>query len=239
VLGKLGDLLNKDVGAGKMLNADLGDLLRSAPAAETAAPAATNAAATASPSAAGTPPAASVSAPAAPAPIEDKFDPDATLQLRRPPPLAAASATGAAATADPAATPRLTDELVTRSKRQVPQGTSLMNLLPHTVGEFERPHAAPAGELTSDPVTAIYRGGGDTIAVKLMQCWDNDEAIERLQDIKAQSGENVRVANDHSWVLGQTAQGIVFAWNRDTYSFSATSPKGLGSLAKFLGVFPY
>ena len=278
MLGKLGDLLNRDVGAivkdagkvlnsdvgtlakgaGKMLNADLGDLLRSTPAPFAASEEVTPAHASTLPAA----PQAKTPAPTPPAPAKpaaEKFDPDATLQIRkppadaelsganfdpdatmqvkRPPAMAADAAPIAAPTA--AEIPRLTDELVQRHKRPMPTGTSVVQLLPYSVGEFERPHATPTGELTSDPVTAIYRVSGETIAVKLMQCWDADEAIERLNDIKSQSGENVRVANDGSWVLGQTAQGMVFAWNRDAYSFSVTSPKGIGTVARFLLYFPF
>lgn len=276
MLGKLGDLLKRDVSAivkdagkvlnsdvgtlakdaGKMLNADLGDLLRSTPtpAAEGEVAAPVNAStAPAAPQAKA--PAPAPSAPANPA--AEKFNPDATLQIRKPPADAALSD----APFDPDATlqikrpppmpeepapvaaapdvPRLTDELVQRHKRPMPTGTSLVQLLPYSVGEFERPHATPTGELTSDPVTAIYRVSGETVAVKLLQCWDADEAIERLADIKSQSGENVRVANDGSWVLGQTAQGMVFAWNRDAYSFSVTSPKGIATVARFLLYFPF
>ena len=281
MLGKLGDLLNRDIGAivkdagkvlnsdvgtlakgaGKMLNADLGDLLRSTPTPAAGSEVATPANALTSPAApqaktpAQTPSVAAKSAaekfdPDATLQIRKQpadaelsgasFDPDATMQIKKPPTMAADAAPIAAATAVAAAeVPRLTDELVQRHKRPMPTGTSVVQLLPYSVGEFERPHAIPTGELTSDPVTAIYRGSGETVAVKLMQCWDADEAIERLNDIKSQSGENVRVANDGSWVLGQTAQGIVFAWNRDAYSFSVTSPKGIGAVARFLLYFPF
>lgn len=273
MLGKLGNLLNRDVGAlvkdagkvlntdvgtlakgaGRVLNADLGDLLRSPPPPPVEVAASVPVGDLVGPDAPGkvlSPPAVGVQAaappvvaafnpdatlqlrPSVPASVGENFNPDATLQLR---PADRASA-GAA---EIHTVPALADALVARGDRQAPQGTSLVNLLPYDAGEFARPHATPAGELTSDPVSAIYRGGGDTIAVKLVQCWDADEAREHLEDLKALAGAAVRVGTDGSWVLGQTNQGTVFAWNRDTYAFTATSPKGPAPLAKFLSVFPY
>jgi hypothetical protein len=262
VLGKLGQVLNMDVGkvlktdvgdivkgAGKVLRSDVGDLLRDKPAdgADALAPAP----ATAAP-ASDTPRAAAESLPelasaARPAPA---FDPDATLQLRVPPVLTPAPAPkqadaapslppGMTITPNPAPAPILNDETVTRSRRPMPQGTSLTTLLPHNVGEFQRPHARPSGELTSDPATAIYGAGGETVEIRLVLCWDEDEAQERLAEIQSKTSDNMRVAADRSWVLGQTPNGVVFAWTRGSYAFISTSPRGLAPLTRFLWAFPY
>lgn len=263
MLGKLGQVLNMDVGkvlktdvgdivkgAGKVLNADLGDLLRDKPAEE---PAATTPAAAAPPAAPATKPKPAVEALpefASAAKPEPAFDPDATLQLRVPPvltpkpvpaaaPADAALPPGMTITPSPAPAPILNDETVTRSRRPAPQGTSLVVLLPHNVGDFQRPHARPSGELTSDPATAIYGAGGETVELKLVMCWDDEEAQERLTEIQSKTADNMRVAADRSWVLGQTPQGVVFAWTRGTYAFTATSPRGLGPLTRFLWAFPY
>ncbi len=282
MLGKLGELLNKDVGAivkdagkvlntdvgtlakgaGKVLNADLGDLMRntngaledSGQAAE-AEPAATAAAATTTAEkpvtkavepAAKAPPAKPAPAPQPVAPpaaettiATPAFDPDATLKLGSPAHDDTSTLVLAPA-ADDSSLPQLADELVSRQRRAMPKGTSLLELLPHAAGEFSRPHATPTGELTSDPVTALYgAGGGVVIAVKLVQCWDADEASERLTEVKNQSGKNYRMGPDKTWILGETLQGLVFSWTRDCYSFTATSPKGVTPLAKFLLGFPY
>lgn len=267
MLGKLGQVLNMDVGkvlktdvgdivkgAGKVLNADLGDLLRDKPADESAATAPVTPAAAAQATApAPKPPVESLPELASAAKPEPAFDPDATLQLRVPPvltpkpaPAAAPAAAPASAlppgmtiTPNPAPAPILNDETVTRSRRPAPQGTSLVVLLPHNVGDFQRPHARPSGELTSDPATAIYGAGGETVELKLVMCWDDEEAQERLTEIQSKTAENMRVAADRSWVLGQTPQGVVFAWTRGTYAFTATSPRGLGPLTRFLWAFPY
>ncbi len=275
MLGKLGELLNKDVGAlvkdagkvlntdvgtlakgaGKVLNTDLGDLLRSDATADTAGQAAEAAAdppvpAIAKPAAAPpapAPPPTPVPAPAAPvppaaaatvAPAAD-FDPDATLKLGSPADHDTSTVL-LAPLADDSALPVLADELVSRQRRAMPKGTSLLELLPYDAGEFSRPHARPTGELTSDPVTALYgAGGGVMVAMKLVQCWDADEAGERLQEVKVQAGKSYRMAPDKTWILAETLQGLVFSWTRDCYSFTATSPKGATPLAKFLLGFPY
>ena len=279
MFGKLGELLNKDVGAlvkdagkvlntdvgtlakgaGKVLNTDLGDLLRSDATAEATGQPAGDAAAeavadppapapakpaAAPPAPVPTPPLAPIMAPAAPAaaataaPAAD-FDPDATLKLG-PPADHDTSTVLLAPLADDSALPVLADELVSRQRRAMPKGTSLLELLPYDAGEFSRPHARPTGELTSDPVTALYgAGGGVMVAMKLVQCWDADEAGERLQEVKVQAGKSYRMAPDKSWILAETLQGLVFSWTRDCYSFTATSPKGATPLAKFLLGFPY
>ncbi len=258
MLGKLGQVLNMDVGkvlkadvgdivkgAGKVLRSDVGDLLRDKPEEATQPPAATAPAVEApKPVAEKLPELASAAKPA------PAFDPDATLQLRSPPVLtpqpaakspepATALPPGMTITPNPAPAPILNDETVTRSRRPKPQGTNLTTLLPHNVGEFQRPHARPSGELTSDPATAIYGAGGETVEIRLVLCWDQDEAQERLTEIQSKTSDNMRVAADRSWVLGQTPQGVVFAWTRGSYAFIATSPRGLAPLTRFLWAFPF
>jgi hypothetical protein len=277
VFGKLGELLNKDMGtlvkdagkvlnsdvgalakgAGKVLNADLGDLLRDQPA-QTAEKATTDAG-TAPPSpslpptkpAGRTPPSPqaanktdSTPVPTAKAPPQTfapapHFDADSTLKLA---PGGGNDATailapGGGATAQ--TLPQLSDDLLARHTRKMPTGTSLIELLPHVTGEFERPRATPVGDLTSDPVTAMYAVTGHPIALKLVQCWDEDEAREHLTDVKNQAGKNFRMSEDKSWILGETLQGLMFAWTRGNYSFTATAPKGEISMVRFLKAFPY
>lgn len=262
----MGDLAK---GAGKVLNADLGDLMRSAdPAAndkandkateekavaEAKTPPQTKPRpiAEAKPKASAPAPAAAFDAEAtqklnpaaraatAEASAPTAFDADSTQKLN---PADEATVTIAAGGGQPASTsslPLLPDELVTRGIRAMPTGTSLLVLLPHTAGEFARPQATPVGELTSDPVSAMYSVSGHPIAVKLMQCWDEDEARDRLKEIKVQSGNNYRLGNDGSWILGDTLQGLTFAWTRGNYSFTAIAPKGEVSLTRFLTAFPY
>ena len=291
MLGKLGEFLNKDMGAlvkdagkvlnsdvgtlakgaGKMLNADLGDLLRdqapgaanasestaatsdatlpsaapisgeqkdkTAPRHATPQPAKTSRAAPAGIPAESPTPQRSAPKPAAPAPAH--FDADSTLKLApgggNDATLALAPGGGSNATG----LPQLPDELVTRHNLKVPSGTSLSELLPHVAGEFERPRATPVAELTSDPVTAMYGVAGHPVALRLMQCWDEDEAREQLTHVKTQAGKNFRMGADKSWILGETLQGLMFAWTRGNYAFTATAPKGEISMLRFLKAFPY
>lgn len=277
MLGKLGELLNKDMstlvkdagkvlnsdvgtlakGAGKVLNADLGDMLRDKPAQVPEKAAATDGTpAPQSPPA--TKPAARTQAPSHIAPKPDAtplpaatsplrqtavptahFDADSTLKLA---PGGGNDATAILAPGGGAAVPtlpQLSDELLARHTRKMPTGTNLIDLLPHVAGEFERPRATPVGELTSDPVMAMYAVTGHPIALKLVQCWDEDEAREHLTDVKNQAGKNFRMGADKSWILGETLQGLMFAWTRGTYSFTATAPKGEVSMMRFLNAFPY
>lgn len=276
MLGKLGELLNKDVGtlvkdagkvlntdvgtlakgAGKVLNTDLGTLLREdeagagdtgddagdsgrtpaakQPPATASAPAAAQAAAPAHIAAQAAPTSAGpATARAQPA----DFDPEATLKLGPGSEATLRLAPGGGES--PSALPPISDDLVSRRQRKMPAGTSLLQLLPHSAGEFERPHATPTGELTSDPVSAMYSVSGHPIAVRLVQCWDEEEARDRLNEVKLQAGKNYRMAEDKSWILGETLQGLVFAWTRGNYSFTATAPKGEISMVRFLKAFPY
>ena len=266
MLGKLGELLNKDMstlvkdagkvlntdvgtlakGAGKVLNADLGNLLRDPPpVANDAVPAAkaSSGPASVAPPAkpvARTPVTASATSPPAPpqpSTAPPAFDPDATLKLAPGNEATVVLAPGGGEAA--AALPSLADTLVSRHKRPMPSGTSLLVLLPYSAGEFERSHATPIGELTSDPVTAMYSVSGHPVALRLVQCWDDEEARDRLKEVKVQAGKNYRMADDKSWILGETLQGLVFAWTRGNYSFTATAPKGEISMVRFLFAFPY
>ena len=283
MLGKLGQLLNKDMGtlvkdagkflttdvstlakgAGKVLNADLGTLIRDpqqVASEKFAEPAEGSASATktaSTPESVAVPaePAdrSRVSAPAlvpalvpASAPISSPpqtpaappgFDPDATLKLSAGDEATLILAPGGGELSS--MLPQLDEELVSRHLRQIPTGTSLLQLLPHSAGEFERPHATPTGELTSDPVSAMYSVSGHPVAIRLVQCWDDEEARDRLNEVKAQAGKNYRMADDRSWILGATLQGLVFAWTRGTYSFTAIAPKGEISMVRFLKAFPY
>ena len=252
-----GKVLNTDVatlakGAGKVLNADLGAMLRDAEPgasrepAEGAAPAAKSSSGPASvaPPAQRVARAAATAAPSLARPAAAKpstppsgFDPDATLELGPGNAATAAVAPGGAESSS--GPPQLSDDLVSRHRRTMPTGTSLLQLLPYSAGEFERPHAAPVGELTSDPAMAMYSVAGHPVAVRLVQCWDEDEARERLNEVKVQAGNNCRIGDDGSWILGETLQGLVFAWTRGNYSFTATAPKGAISMVRFLTAFPY
>ena len=275
MLGKLGDLLNKDMGAlvkdagkmlntdigtlakgaGKVLNADLGGLLRDAepganPAIAKPADGAAPVAAASPGPASAAPPAqplspitpAATAAPRPPAPPMPSaspadFDPDATLKLGPGNEATLILAPEGGETSS--ALPQWGDDLVLRHQRKTPTGTSLLQLLPYSAGEFERPHAAPTGELTSDPVSTIYSVSGHPVAVRLVQCWDEEEARERLNEVRVQAGTNCRMGDDKSWILGKTLQGLVFAWTRGNYSFTATAPKGEISMVRFLKAFPY
>lgn len=258
MLGKLGQMLNKDVGslvkdagkvlnadvgdivkgAGKVLNTDLGDLLRENP---TATPE------KAPVRVAGTFPTPPVSQPPPVPRAPAAFDPDATIQLNTPPLSANPQAlftspapVDAAGMPSPAATTGVfSDETLTRSRRPKPTGTLLTTLLPYAVGDFARPQAVPAGDLTSDPATAIYGVDGETVVVKLVSCWDAEEAIETLSRVSANMTDVPRLAPDRSWVLGETAEGVTFAWVRESYAYTASTAKGVSTLGRFLSSFPY
>lgn len=213
-----GKVLNADVGqivkgAGRVLNTDLGELLRSQEAEERAADT-RNAAATASP------------ATAAPT-------------TTTPSPQNTAAAESAPAPAAPTAGIRLTEELITRNRRDLPQGNSLAVLLPIKVGLYERNGQALSGDIATDPVSAVYNANGDTVVVSLTLCWDADEANQRLSEATGEVNAGYKLAPDRSWLLGINSQGIVLAWVRDCYFFTASAPKGIPPLARFLHAFPY
>ena len=253
-------------GAGKVLNSDVGDLLRDSktgptagevfaplePATAHAEPVSGVPATAAERSVTRTPPPSRAapaptvpSSPAATAPTNEEaasaapFNADATLKLAPGGGHEATTVMAPGGGTAVSALPQLADDLVARHSRKMPAGTSLLELLPHVCGEFERPKSTPVGELTSDPVTAMYGVTGHPVALRLVQCWDEEEAREHLGDVKKQAGKNFRMGEDKSWILGETLQGLMFAWTRGNYSFTATAPKGEISMVRFLKAFPY
>lgn len=252
--------LNTDVGtiakgAGRVLQSDLGELLRDAPEADKPAEEVKPVVETPQPPVA-------KKAPPAPVPAAIAFDPEATQKMERMP-VAQQPAPANATPFDPDVTQKMMQtpaaeskpkemapaasgertkfdrELLIRTQRTLPGGTEIKELLPYTVGDFERPRAAPSGNLTNDPVNAIYAGGGETVQVQLALCWDADEATDRIKDVVNQIGVAARAPADRTWVIGPTPQGLTYAWSRDCYFFSATSAKGAPALERFLSNYPY
>ena len=258
-----GKMLNSDVGslargAGQLLQSDLGELLRDGPPKPVE-----EASAIAAPSAH-----AHATAPAAaPATAAKPFDPEATQKLIRTPlseppaaapapfdpdttqkmnavtvverPRPAADEPAKSAPAAPMAPTKFNQDLLFRMKLKGPVGTEIKVLLPYTVADFERPRATPSGELTNDPVTAVYSCKGESVTVQLALCWDEEEAKELVEDAIKKIGQAARTTSDRNWVIGPTPQGVVFAWVRGCYYFCATSPKGAPALAKFLTAYEY
>ncbi len=173
-------------------------------------------------------------ASAAPGPSAQPFDPDVTQKLDRTvlPPSSSPSAYVINAT-------KFSPELLLRSQREAPAGNDVNVLLAHTVGDFKRPQATPSGELTTDPVNAVYADKGETVQVQLTRCWDADEARQEVERIMTMIGSAAHTPSDRAWVIGPTPQGTVYAWNRDCYFFCATSRKGAPALARFLSVYSF
>ncbi len=263
-----GKILNSDVGslakgAGQFLQSDLGELLRDAPSAAVegesaavvgAAAVIAKATVTAPPTAAkpfdpdatqkmqrvqiGEAPAASARPPVPTAP----FDPDATQRMNatavaEPRPAAVEAVKSAPAVA--MAPTKFNQDLLLRMQRMIPVGTEIKVLLPYMVADFERPHATPSGELTNDPVNAVYSCKGESVTVQLALCWDEGEAKELVEDMIKKIGQAARTTSDRNWVIGPTPQGVIFAWVRGCYFFCATSPKGAAALARFLAAYEY
>ncbi len=257
------DLSTIAKGAGRVLQTDLGDLLRDTPAAENSAeetiapvaakplPAAAptvapafdpdatqkmERVATAAPSQKQMNPAPTVPAAA--------FDPDVTQKMEGVSPVPAQSTPSDAtihknAPTNVAEPTKFNQELLLRTQRAVPTGTEVKVLLPYCVNDFERPHATPSGELTNDPVNAVYSGRGESVTVQLALCWDADEALQLVDEVHKKIGPAGRTSADGTWVIGPTPQGVVFSWTRDCYYFCATSPKGASALARFLSAYEY
>ena len=260
-LGKLGAFLNKDMGtfakdarkvlntdlatlakgARQVLKTDLGDLLRDTPAVELPAdasalipaakpanPGASTAEALFDPDITQKLVRAPVSTERTPDPSTTvpPFDPDVTQKMERAP----------ARSADPT---EFNQELLLRTLRAAPAGDEVKVLLPYSVGDFERSHATPSGELTNDPVNAVYAGQGETVLVQLALCWDADEAVQLVDAVTAKIETAARTATDRTWVIGPTPQGLMYAWTRDCYFICATSPKGSSTLMRFLSAYPY
>ena len=258
-----GRLLNTDLGtiakdAGRALNTDLARLLRDDTQTDT--PSTPKIAATAIAEAA-----AAVSvAPITPDSLLT-FDPDVTQKMERaplasvgavpfdpnvtqkmdstPPPVPAQriKADGPSYSAGTIAfdVVDIDGALLVRATRDLPTGNEIKVLLPYSVGDFDRPHATPSGELTNDPVNAVYASRGETVVVQLALCWDGDEAAELVTKTIGSIGSALRTGSCRSWVIGATPQGVVYAWTRDCYFFCATSPKGSLALEQFLTAYPY
>ena len=263
-----GKVLNTDLGtiaksAGRVLQADLGDLLRDAPAADKPVaeridqqPAANPPAETAPPAKRVAPFPPNVVPTAAPAFDPDAtqkmervittavpFNPDSTQKMQAPgtaePKIASDTGNEKSAPTPPPEPAKFNKELLLRAQRTAPEGNEVKVLLPYCVGEFERPRATPSGNLTNDPVNAVYSAHGESIFVQLALSWDADEARELVDEVSAAIGQAARTSPERSWVIGPTTQGVIFAWTRDCYFFCATSPKGASALARFLTAFPH
>ena len=170
------------------------------------------------------------------------FDPDVTQKLDRTAVLPSSKAS--TGTEDKTSSyvinsTKFSPDLLLRTQREAPVGNDVNVLLAHSVGDFKRPQAAPSGELTTDPVNAVYADKGETVQVQLTRCWDADEARQEVERIITMIGTAAHMPSDHAWVIGPTPQGTVYAWNRDCYFFCATSRKGAPALARFLSVYSY
>ena len=246
VLGKLGDVLNADVGnlvkdAGKVLNADVGDIVKGAGKAlntdvgDIVKGAGTllktdlgdlvgGRARSGGPDGAETPSALPAAAEAALV-----RGPETSQRVTQPGPN---TNTGPISV-------KVTEDLVTRKGRPMPDGRSLANLLPVTIGPFRRDPDKPTGEIAGDGVSATYLDGSEIIVVELAACWDHEEAIGFLADAQSHAGSNCRIAQDYSWLIGQGEKGALMAWVRDSYYYSILAPKGPPSLVRFAMLFPY
>ena len=170
------------------------------------------------------------------------FDPDVTQKMDSAPPATTPAASAKSGDAAAGELANYFEDLLLRTKRVAPAGNEVKVLLPYAVGDFERPRAMPSGELTNDPVNAVYSVRGESVQVQLALCWDADEARERVDEMIAKVGAAAHIAPDRSWMFGpqsQQSQGIVCAWTRDCYYFCASSPKGAPALARFLAAYPY
>lgn len=255
-----GKVLNTDVGsiargAGRVLKTDLGDLLRDTP--EDAKPAIVKVPPVDSTTVAGTKPSpydGSMVPPPFDPDVTQKmdmgssaapsFDPDVTQKMDMaatppPPPRGADANASVNAQAHSTEHTNFNLQLLLRAERAMPAGNDIKVLLPYEVGDFGRPHATPSGELTNDPVNAVYAARGESVLVQLAACWDADEALQRVDDVLAKLGQAARTTSERNWVIGPTPQGLVYAWTRDCYYFCATSPRGANALARFLSAYPY
>ena len=172
------------------------------------------------------------------------FDPDVTQKMERSPLPVAVERVKAGGPSDSAPTIAfnvvdIDDALLVRATRDSPTGNEIKVLLPYSVGDFDRPHATPSGELTNDPVNAVYASHGETVVMQLTLCWDTDEAAQLVTKAIGRIGAAPRTGASRSWVIGATPQGVVYAWTRDCYFFCATSPKGAVALEQFLSAYPY
>jgi hypothetical protein len=253
-MGKIGELLNKDIGglAAKVLKADVGDMVKGAGRAlntdvstiakgagkvltydladlftadnKTATAALTDGENAAANEATENGTASSAKTPAKPA--QEPAQAANTASTNPEPP----------ASALPKA--KLTEALVNRQKHRSIVGTSLATLLPLTIGAFARPANAAQGDIANDPVSVTYSSEHESLSITLEALWDEDEAHAKLHRRQAKL-ENVRYSVEQQWAAGIDAQGLVFIWTREQYCFEIVSPRGVSPVARFLGDFPY
>ena len=250
-----GKMLNSDVGslargAGQLLQSDLGELLRDAPPRPVEGLPVSAAPSPPVPATAAKPFDAEATQKIIPTPLGGQpaaapapFDADATQRMNAVTVVEPLSHVAVepvkSAPAAPMAPTKFNQDLLFRMQLKLPVGTEIKVLLPYTVADFERPRATPSGELTNDPVTAVYSCKGESVTVQLALCWDEDEAKQLVEDAIKKIGQAARTTSDRNWVIGPTPQGVVFAWIRDCYFFCATSPKGAPALARFLTDYEY
>ena len=239
-MSKIGNFFNQDVGkllkadigsaAAKVLKADVGDIVKGTgkvlkyDLSDLFVGDANNADATATVS-------------------EDNATPKPTAAATPATPIAASTPTASAATATIATTaapPRakLTPELVNRQTRAMPTGSSLAQLMPLVVGSFSRPANQAQGNIANDPVSLSYSSDHEALTLSLEACWDNDEAMEKMQR-RLTTLENVRMGDDGDWAAGIDQSGVIFLWLREQYYFEIVSPRGVSATARFLADFPY
>lgn len=263
-----GKVLNTDLGtiakgAGRLLKTDLGELLRDAPAVKTSPvdvaapqeqakeplprypeiaapfdPDATQKMERASADVLNAVQAAPGQSPTTP------FDPDVTqkMVLGEIPSVSPAHSGPRPETSTPVVAfdpSTFNQQLLRRTQRSAPTGSDAKELLPYLVGELERPHATPSGEITNDPVNAVYSGLGESVVVQLALTWDEDEALQLVEELREKLGRSTSFSPDRTCVIGTSPQGAVYAWTRDCYFFCATSPKGPLALERFLSAYPY
>ncbi len=133
---------------------------------------------------------------------------------------------------------KLTAALVERNSRTMPESSDLNVLLPTTVGLFSRSANAAHGDIASDPVSAIYSSDTEAITITITVYWDADEASAQLQR-RQSTLENVRSSTGHTWVAGTDSLGVIFGWTRQHVCYEIVSPRGVSPLARFLADFPH
>lgn len=258
-MGKLGDLLNKDVGsiASKVLKADVADIVKGAGRALntdvgiiakgagkvlkydlgelfTEGDPSSTTSATEAGASAGALRSTAQGALAATTPVAiTEAPPQASTGAFEP--VAAEPTTGGAAEPQKA---RLTEALVNRLLLNEPAGSDLLTLLPLQSGNYTREKGSAHGSIAADPVNVTYSGNGEAVSVTIVSCWDADEARDKLERSKAKL-ENSRGSVEHCWIAGIDSRGVVFLWVRSSFCYEVVSPRGVSPIARFLGEFPY
>jgi hypothetical protein len=213
-------------GTGNVLKYDLTDLFSNADADVDKAADAADA----------TPSMTTATSEAAP-PIDAANIPVATAAVEAPAQKAVTeSPTGSTALAPPRQ--KLTSSIVNRQTRPMPEGSDLLQLMPVTVGAFSRPANQAQGDIANDPVSLSYSSEHEALTLTLEACWDNDEAMEKMQR-RLTTLDNVRMGDDGDWAVGIDASGVIFLWMRAQYYFEIVSPRGVSAVARFLGDYPY